>query len=38
MKKNRRKLLSAIGMLTVSAVMLTTSTFAWFSLNKKASV
>ena len=38
MKKNRRKLLSAIGMLTVSAVMLTTSTFAWFSINKRATV
>ena len=38
MKKNKRKLLSAIGMLTVSAVMLTTSTFAWFSINKRAMV
>lgn len=38
MKKNRRKLLSAIGMLTVSAVMLTTSTFAWFTMNKRAKV
>ena len=26
------------GMLTVSAVMLTTSTFAWFSINKRATV
>ena len=38
MKKNKQKLLSAIGMLTVSATMLISSTFAWFSLNKKASV
>ena len=38
MKKNKRKLLSAISMLTVSAVMLTTSTFAWFSINKRATV
>jgi hypothetical protein len=28
------KLMSAIGMLTVSAAMLVSSTFAWFSLNK----
>jgi hypothetical protein len=33
--KNTRKLLGAIGMLSVSAAMLVSSTFAWFSLNKK---
>lgn len=38
MKKNKRKLLSAIGMLTVSATMLATSTFAWFTMNKRAKV
>ena len=32
---NKRKLLGAVGMLTVSAAMLVSSTFAWFSLNKK---
>lgn len=32
--KNKMKLLSAIGMLTVSAAMLVSSTFAWFSMNK----
>lgn len=31
---NKRKLLGAIGMLTVSAAMLVSSTFAWFSLNR----
>ncbi len=31
---NKRKLLGAVGMLTVSAAMLVSSTFAWFSLNK----
>lgn len=31
---NKRKLLGAIGMLTVSAAMLVSSTFAWFSMNK----
>lgn len=36
--KVNKKLLSAVGMLTVSATMLISSTFAWFSLNKKASV
>ena len=36
--KINKKLLSAVGMLTVSATMLISSTFAWFSLNKKASV
>lgn len=38
MKKNKRKLLSAIGMLTISATMLVTSTFAWFTMNKRATV
>jgi hypothetical protein len=33
-KGNKMKLLSAVGMLTVSAAMLVSSTFAWFSLNK----
>lgn len=33
--KNTRKLLGAVGMLTVSAAMLVSSTFAWFSMNKK---
>jgi len=32
--KNKMKLLSAVGMLTVSAAMLVSSTFAWFSMNK----
>lgn len=32
--KNTRKLLGAIGMLSVSAAMLVSSTFAWFSMNK----
>lgn len=31
---NKRKLLGAVGMLTVSAAMLVSSTFAWFSLNR----
>lgn len=33
--KNKMKLLSAVGMLTVSAAMLVSSTFAWFSMNKR---
>ncbi len=32
--KNTRKLLGAVGMLTVSAAMLVSSTFAWFTMNK----
>lgn len=32
---NKMKLLSAVGMLTVSAAMLVSSTFAWFSMNKQ---
>jgi hypothetical protein len=35
--KNTRKLLGAIGMLSVSAAMLVSSTFAWFSMNKTVS-
>lgn len=31
---NKRKLLGAVGMLTVSAAMLVSSTFAWFSMNR----
>ena len=34
---NKMKLLSAVGMLTVSAAMLVSSTFAWFSLNRNVS-
>lgn len=34
---NKRKLLGAFGMLTVSAAMLVSSTFAWFSMNKTVS-
>ncbi|MBQ1536057.1 MAG: hypothetical protein IIZ62_05435, partial [Ruminococcus sp.] len=34
---NKRKLLGAVGMLTVSAAMLVSSTFAWFSLNRNVS-
>jgi hypothetical protein len=34
----KRKLFSAIAMLTMSAVMLSTSTYAWFSMNKEVSV
>ena len=34
-KGNKMKLLSAVGMLTVSAAMLVSSTFAWFSMNKE---
>lgn len=33
--KNTRKLLGAIGMLSVSAAMLVSSTFAWFTMNKE---
>ena len=33
-KNNTKKLLGAIGMLSVSAAMLVSSTFAWFSMNK----
>jgi hypothetical protein len=40
-KKNpsaRKKLLSAIAMLTVSAVTLSTATYAWFTMNKEVQV
>jgi hypothetical protein len=40
-KKNpsaRKKLLSAVAMLTVSAVTLSTATYAWFTMNKEVSV
>jgi hypothetical protein len=40
-KKNpsaRKKLLSAIAMLTVSAVTLSTATYAWFTMNKNVKV
>lgn len=33
--KLSKKFITAIGMLTLSAVMLTTSSFAWFSVNEK---
>jgi hypothetical protein len=33
-----RKLIPAIGMLTVSAMMLSSSTYAWFSMNKTVTV
>jgi hypothetical protein len=33
-----RKLIPAIGMLTVSAMMLSSSTYAWFSMNKDVTV
>lgn len=35
---NRTKLFSAIGMFTISAAMLASSTFAWFTMNKTVSV
>lgn len=35
--KLSKKLIAAIGMLTLSAVMLVTSSFAWFSMNEKVS-
>lgn len=34
----RRKLIPAIGMLTVSAMMLSSSTYAWFTMNKEVEV
>jgi len=34
----RRKLIPAIGMLTVSAMMLSSSTYAWFTMNKEVTV
>ena len=38
MSKTRRKLISSIGMLLVSATMLATSTYAWFTMNKEVEV
>ena len=37
-KSNKRKLLSAIASLLVSAAMLSTSTYAWFTMNKEVEV
>jgi len=37
-KSNARKLIPAIGMLMTSAAMLTTSTYAWFTMNKEVSI
>jgi hypothetical protein len=39
-KKNsaKRKLIPAIAMLTTSAIMLSTATYAWFTMNKEVSV
>lgn len=34
----KRKLLPAVGMLAISATMLATSTYAWFTMNKEVSV
>ena len=36
--KLTKKLIPAIGMLMLSAVMLVTSSFAWFSMNENVSV
>lgn len=38
MNKTKRKLISAIAMLAVSAAMLATSTYAWFTMNKEVEV
>lgn len=38
MKKTMRKLVPAICMLLISAVLLGTSTYAWFSMNRKVTV
>ena len=35
MKKTNRKLIPAVAMLLISAIMLSTSSFAWFSLNRE---
>ena len=35
---NKKKLVSALSMLTVSAVMLSTATYAWFTMNKEVEV
>jgi len=37
-KSNARKIIPAIGMLMTSAAMLTTSTYAWFTMNKEVSI
>ena len=37
-KNNTKKLLGAVGMLSISAAMLVSSTFAWFTMNKEVSV
>lgn len=40
-KKNtsaKKKLIPAVAMLTTSAVMLSTATYAWFTLNKEVEV
>ena len=37
MKKTQRKLIPAVAMLLISAIMLSTSSFAWFSMNSKVS-
>ena len=34
----KKKLIPAVSMLTASAVMLTTATYAWFTLNKEVQV
>ena len=34
----KKKLISAIAMLTVSAVTLSTATYAWFTMNKEVQV
>ena len=38
MNKTKRKLISAIAMLAVSAAILATSTYAWFTMNKEVEV
>lgn len=37
-KKTNKKLISALGMFMLSAAMLGTSTYAWFTMNKKVTV
>lgn len=37
-KSNKRKLLGAIASLLLSAAMLSTSTYAWFTMNKEVEV
>lgn len=38
MNKTKRKLIPALGMLAISATMLVTSTYAWFTMNKEVTV